>query len=163
MKPEDYIQQRVDDQIAWHSKKSSRNRKIYQSLTLLAIIAAASIPLLSAATLLSEEPGVAAPLAAGALGVVITILSGTLSLFRFHENWIEYRLVVEALKRERYLYLAEVEPYVGPNAFQEFVERVEALIAKTVVSWGQSARRPVISRDPKKTGGVTITGDGGGA
>lgn len=160
MSPEEYIQQRVDDQIAWHSKKSSTNRKTYQILTLLAIIAAACIPLLSAVTLLSENPGVIAPLAAGGLGVLITILSGTTSLFRFHENWVEYRLIVESLKRERFLFLAGVEPYTGDEKFPEFVERVEGLIAKTVVSWGQTARRRVISRDPKKPG-VTIVGDSG--
>ncbi|MEQ9366795.1 MAG: DUF4231 domain-containing protein [Leptospirales bacterium] len=163
MNPEEYIKQRVDDQIDWHSKKSSSNRKTYQILTLLAIVAAASIPLLSAVTVLGAEPGVVAPIAAGGLGVLITILSGTLSLFRFHENWVEYRLIVEALKRERFLFLAGVEPYQGPESFPDFVERVEALIAKTVVSWGRTARRPVISRDPTKTGGVTIMGETGGS
>ncbi|MCR9141009.1 MAG: DUF4231 domain-containing protein [bacterium] len=164
MSPEDYIKQRVDDQIDWHSKKSSRNRKIYQGLTLLAIIAAACIPLLSAATLLGDEPGVAAPLAAGVLGVLITILSGTLSLFRFHENWVEYRLIVEALKRERFLFLAGVTPYdpQSPEKFTRFVENIEGMIAKTVISWGQTAQRPVLSRDPKKAGGVRLAGDGEG-
>ena len=157
--PEDYIQQRVDDQIAWHSKKSGTNRKIYQTLTFIAIIAAACIPLLSAIAVLSENAGTMTPLVAGSLGVLITILSGANSLFRFHENWVEYRLIVEALKRERYLFLAGVEPYKATEAFPEFVERVEALIAKTVVNWGQNARRRVISRDPKQPTDVAVGTD----
>lgn len=175
MGPQRYLRERVDNQIAWHSRKSGRSRKIYLALTLTSLIAAACIPLLSTISLLGDEPGVLAPVIAGGLGVLITILSGTNALFRFHENWVDYRVVVEALKRERYLFLAGVGPYESEErtgsgmpgqstpGFVYFVERVEELIAGTVHRWSENARRPVLSRSAGQTGagGRVLAGAGG--
>ena len=40
----EYLEQRLDDQINWYSKKSSANQAAYKRLRLVEIIAAAAIP-----------------------------------------------------------------------------------------------------------------------
>lgn len=47
MAPEQYVQQRVDDQLMWYSKKSTSNRNWHYRLQLVTLIAAASIPVIS--------------------------------------------------------------------------------------------------------------------
>ncbi|MDH3287817.1 MAG: DUF4231 domain-containing protein [Betaproteobacteria bacterium] len=43
----EYLEQRLDDQINWYSKKSAANQAAHKRLRLIEIIAAASIPLLA--------------------------------------------------------------------------------------------------------------------
>jgi hypothetical protein len=49
----------------------------------------------------------------GGLAAAIVALDGTQHLYQFQEHWITYRSTAEALKHERYLYLAKVGTYAG--------------------------------------------------
>lgn len=49
----------------------------------------------------------------GGLAAVIVVLEGVQHLYQFQEHWITYRSTAEALKHERYLYLAKAGPYLG--------------------------------------------------
>lgn len=151
---ERYLKERVDDQIAWHSRKSAANKMMYRTLTTINIAAAALIPFLSAFALILAEDSAyvrALPVIAGGVGVLLTVSSGILTVYRFHENWVDFRLIAESLRREKYLYLARAEPYDaapargrGPGAsFALLVERVEGLIARTTVTWSNNARRKI--------------------
>ena len=66
--------------------------------------------------------------------------SGIANLYRFQENWNEYRASAEALKQEKYLYLARVEPYNGDQPFELLVQRVEALLKSETTGWAQAMR-----------------------
>jgi hypothetical protein len=54
-------------------------------------------------------------------------------LFKFHENWLHYRGLVEALGREKELYSAGAGDYASPldepGGKRLLVERVENLLA----------------------------------
>ena len=65
---------------------------------------------------------------------------GIVSLYRFQENWNEYRANAESLKQEKYLYLARVEPYNGNQPFELLVQRVEALLKSETRGWAQVMR-----------------------
>jgi hypothetical protein len=71
----------------------------------------------------------------GILGISITIISGILALYRFQENWIEFRTTAESLKREKFLFLARVNTYDSDNSFPLFVQRVEDLMSKENTKW----------------------------
>ena len=45
--PEEYIDQRLSDQINWYDRKSSRNQRWFKRLRFAEIVAAATIPFLS--------------------------------------------------------------------------------------------------------------------
>ena len=73
---------------------------------------------------------------AGALGAVIVVLEGLQQLFQFQQNWISYRTTAEALKHEKFLYLASAGPYReadSPDA--TLAERVESLVSQETGAW----------------------------
>jgi hypothetical protein len=134
MTEQEYLAQRVDDQISWYDRKSLQNQKTFKRLRIIEIVAAAAIPLLAGQI---DTGGSALKWVVGALGSIVAIVAGLLSLYRLQENWIEYRVTCEALKHEKFLYLSRVGPYAVPEPFPVFVERVESLISKEHSNWAQ--------------------------
>ena len=47
MEQDEYLKNRLDDQIDWYDRKSVQNQKWFKRLQVISIIAAASIPFLS--------------------------------------------------------------------------------------------------------------------
>ncbi len=136
MDANDYIAQRVDDQIGWYDRKSCSNQWWYKRLRFTEFCAAAFIPFL--ATYL--EPGVpGTKITIGALGVLITVITATLSLYRHQEHWVEYRTMCESLKNEKFLFLTGSGPYLSRSTtrFQIFVERIETLISRENSNWAR--------------------------
>ena len=136
MNEEKYIKERLDDQIQWYSKESRFNQKFHKLLRLTEIISAALIPFL--AGMVGKIPY--STWIIGSLGVVIAVCAGASSLWKFHENWIQYRTSAETLKHEKYLYLTKSYPYNEENkenALNYFVKRVENLISKENTQWAR--------------------------
>lgn len=134
---DEYLTQRVQDQIDWYDKKSVWNQRCFKRLRIVEIIAAAMIPLLTAFT----EP-IITKYIVGILGVMITIIAGILALYQFQERWAEYRTTCESLIKEKYLFTTKAEPYTGADAFSLLVQRVETLISKENTNWGQYLMKP---------------------
>jgi hypothetical protein len=134
MMESEYLEKRLEDQINWYSAKSSYCQSRYKVLRIIEIVLAAFIPFLSG---LGDKVPYGAWII-GSLGVAITISTAAGSLFKYHENWIQYRATSEALKHEKYLYLAQVAPYDGANAFQVAVQRIEGLISNENSTWTQT-------------------------
>ena len=99
MTESEYFQKRLDDQIDWYSNKSSICQFRYKALCVVEIVAAAIIPLISG----MGENVRFGPWIIGSLGVIIAIITAVNSLFKYHENWIQYRATSEALKHEKFL------------------------------------------------------------
>ncbi len=131
MNDSEYFEQRLEDQIRWYSSESSRCKVRYRGLRLTEIVAAAIIPLLSG----MGNNVLYGNWIIGSLGMLIAISAATGSLFKYHENWIQYRATSEALKHEKFLFLGRSSPYDGENAFQILVQRVEQLISKENSNW----------------------------
>jgi len=90
---------RLEDQISWYGRKSSDNQHLYKWLKLLEIAIAAALPVVAA---------VHSPVwVTGTLAAMVVVLEGAQHLYQFQQNWITYRSTAEALKRERYLYIAK--------------------------------------------------------
>lgn len=137
MTEEEYINDRLNDQINWYSGKSQTNQKWFKRLRLLEIVAAAIIPFLAGI-------GTSIPyysIIIGGLGVIIAVSAGLSALYKFHENWIEYRTTSETLKHEKYLYQAKCSPYNSEDAFCRLVQRVEGLISKENTQWSRYAEK----------------------
>jgi len=96
---------------------------------MIQFVAAAMIPFL-AGYLKSDIPNMR--IIVGLCGVVIAVVTATLDLYRFQEHWIQYRSTCEALKKERFLFLTNSEPYNNESAdkLKLFVQRSETLISK---------------------------------
>ena len=126
----DPIMDRLEDQIAWYDKKSSTCQRNYKRIKLTEIIAAALIPFVVGA----HVPYAA--WVAGGLGVLITILEGVLQLYQYQQVWVAYRATCEAMKHEKFIYLARAGAYAtatDPHAL--LAERVEALGSQENSKW----------------------------
>ncbi|OGU37030.1 MAG: hypothetical protein A2315_04965 [Ignavibacteria bacterium RIFOXYB2_FULL_35_12] len=137
MNAEEYLKNRVQDQIDWYDRKSSSNRKMFKSLRLSEIILSALIPFLSGITAILasyEKEGI---IIISLFGVIIACMAGILSLGQFQEHWIEYRTTAEGLKKEKYLFQTMVEPYNKEDSFSIFVQKIETLVSKENTNWSQ--------------------------
>jgi len=134
MTDQEYIKTRVDHQIEWYGRKSTRNRYWYQSLKVSEILLALLIPLL--AGLITNETGYL-KYVIGILGFLVAAISGVINLFKFHEKWTEYRVMAETLKQERYLYLTKAGMYSDDQAYNRFVERIEGHLSRENLDWSR--------------------------
>ena len=141
--PEDYIEQRLNDQINWYGQKSSTNQLWFKRLRFAEIVAAAVIPFLAG----FAGESLSIKIAIGALGVIVAIIASLLALLRLQEHWINYRATAEALKTEKFLFLTQTLPYDKENAFHLLVQRVEALLSKESTEWMQSMIKPSKEED----------------
>ncbi len=133
-----YVDERLQDQINWYGKKSETNQGWYRALRIAELIFAAAIPLMVSQITVST---LSLKVFVAALGVLIVILTGLISLFRFQELWIEYRSTCETLKHEKYLYLTRSGPYGIDDPFHLLVNRVESLLSKEHSVWAQYIRK----------------------
>jgi hypothetical protein len=130
----EYIEQRLNDQIGWYDHKSITNKRWFKRLRFAEIVAAATIPFLSG----FADESFAVKIAIGALGVVVAVIASFLGLLQLQVHWIEYRATAESLKTEKFLFLAQTQPYDKEDAFHLLVQRVEALLSKESSEWVQS-------------------------
>ncbi len=138
MTDQEYLAQRLQDQLDWFERKAAWNQRWHKRLRMTEIVAAALIPSLVAFGM--EGPHGQA-VSAG-LGIVIAISAGAMGLFKFHENWVQYRTTAEQLKHERFLYETGTGPYTGPDRYAVLVEQVEGLLMKDVSAWSRHGAPP---------------------
>jgi hypothetical protein len=133
MNADDYLQKRIDDQIKWLSSASGKNQQWFKKLRAAEIVMGCAI-----AFLVSHADLMPVQVLTGAMGVAVATIGGLLSLYRFQEKWIEYRVTAENLKREKFFFLTETTPYDADDRFQILVTRVEAILAAENVQWAES-------------------------
>lgn len=126
---EDYLKNRYYKEIDWYDKKAALNHWTYQIIQFALIVLSAIMPVL---ILLGEK---LLPWALS-VSVFLTIGTATLKVFKFYENWINYRTTSETLRKEFFYYKARINDYENmddPEAV--FVNRVEALISREHGLW----------------------------
>ena len=152
MNAEEYLKERGEDQIQWLSKKSGLNQSWFKQLRCVEIVLGCAIALLVS----YADAHVLVKVTAGVLGVTVAAIGGLLSLYRFQENWIEYRVTAENLKREKFLFLTQAPPYDGDDRFQSLVARVETILGAENAKWAEStAPKPA---DRSQTSGTSAQG-----
>jgi hypothetical protein len=123
--------ERLEDQIDWYDRKSIGAQRWFKRLKVGQLVFAALIPVLAAAE-------VDAPVLA-ALGAAVVVAEGSQQLFQWQQNWITYRATCEALKHEKFMYLAAAGPYAGAARRQALLaERVEGLVSQEHARWTAS-------------------------
>jgi hypothetical protein len=133
MQIEEYISSRVNDQINWYDKKSASCQKKYKLTQTIEIILAALIPLLSA----YSKDHLMIAIIVGLLGSVIAIIESLTKLYKWHENWIEYRTTCELLRYQKHLFETKSAPYnLEPENIENiFVRNIENIISSENNKW----------------------------
>jgi Protein of unknown function (DUF4231) len=139
MTEQEYVEQRLDSQAQWYDRRATTNQHCYRALRVLEVILAGSIPLFSSMVQGSPPIGILVSV----ISVSIAVISGLLGLYKFQENWIEYRATAEALKHEKFMFLTRSGPYGVEPPLPILVERVEGIIAKEGTAWSGTMRQPI--------------------
>jgi hypothetical protein len=139
----EYLERRLEPQRKWHNEKAKWNKRRFYTVEVATLLAGAAIPVVN--LWVAGDPYWAGVLSA-ILGGVVVVAASVGKLFKFHENWLQYRALAEALERERELYSVGAADYTeadeaGRNRL--LVERVESILASTTsqfIETHQSAR-----------------------
>lgn len=142
MNEKEYLDLRVDDQINWYDKKSRFNQKMYKRLVLLEIIFSVSIPFLAS---YATDANPSITIVIGICGISIALIAGVLNLYKFHENWINYRTTAETLKHEKYMFLTKSGIYKENESketpYNHLVQQIESIISKENTNWQQKSNK----------------------
>ena len=135
MTPEEYLENRVEQQINWYDRKSTYNKNWFYSLQIIVLVMSAAVPVVSILSTVFESIWIRVGI--GILGAIAAIATGIISVYQFRKNWIEYRTTAESLKYEKYMFKTKTGLYTESGTFPVFVERIEALISKEHKNWEQ--------------------------
>lgn len=134
MSEEEYLENRLEDQIQWYSKKSTSNQCWYKALKITDTVLALSIVPLGYYSSLCP----AIKYVCSVAGIVIAFSNLLQNLNKYHENWIQYRSTAELLKHEKHLYLTRSGGYASAcSPFNDLVERCESIISSENIDWAQ--------------------------
>jgi len=97
---EKYKKERYDDQLKWYTNQASNNKKKYYILQVI-IIVLSSVVTLSVATGMHFEEMVIWNFTSLFVSALVVLFTSLQKIFRFHENWVEYRSTEEQMKKER--------------------------------------------------------------
>lgn len=140
MKEEEYLSQRLDDQIMWYDEKSTKNQYIYKGLRIAEIVLSASITVMIS---LMEGP-LYLKLLIAISSAVISIIAAVHGICKFQENWIKYRNTCEALKQEKFLYFTKAGIYSKTDdPFKLLVEQCERIMSTEHIDWSQRQTNPL--------------------
>lgn len=129
----EYMSKRLDPQIKWYDEKAMQDQKYYKYSQLIEIVLASSIPLLAG----YSKYNFWIPVIIGILGALIAIIESVTKLYRFHENWIQYRTTCELLKHQKHLYITNSFPYnTGEETIENiFIKNVENIMSSENGQW----------------------------
>lgn len=153
MTAEEYIEQRLDDQINWYERKSSFCQKKHKMWQVIKIMAALFITILSLwatsevsfkdaydvvlenLNINNNGPLITVSHVIGVLGSFIVFIESFVKIFDYEKLWIQYRSTAENLKREKLMFQTKSKPYHTKEAFMLLVHRCEAIMQAEVQGW----------------------------
>ncbi len=134
MTGDEYMKNRIDEQIAWYNSKAAQNKQKYYLCNSTVIVVSALITSMSG----FDFYPTAKNLLLGLMGALIAIVTGLSSLYKFHEKWTEYRVTAEAMLQEKFFFATLTGPYDKQDEpLKILVNRIENLISKENSTWKQ--------------------------
>lgn len=143
--PDDkYIQERVQDQIDWHKRKSELNHKKFNRLKNIDTVVASLVPVtLSVHSALGgigeggygHEWEVLLKMLTAAAGVWLTISSGFFEVEGYERKAKDYKKLYKKLETEKFKYLTRTEPYDEDDAYGKIVLNVENQLHLDVMNY----------------------------
>ncbi|MGH3778694.1 MAG: DUF4231 domain-containing protein [Pseudonocardiaceae bacterium] len=130
---------RLEDQLGWYDRKSVAAQQAYKRVKLSQLIVGAAVPVFAG---LQVSAALTATLAA-----FVVVAEGAQQLYQWQTNWVLYRATAEALKHEKYLYLAGVGPYRADDRHLVLAERLEGLVSQEHAKWTESRQKGSAGED----------------
>ncbi|MCM2426145.1 DUF4231 domain-containing protein [Streptomyces sp. RKAG337] len=126
MTPERYIETRLAQYQKWYDRKAVRTKAMHLRMRTLSVVGGALVPVLVNVDLPFSR------LTATVLSLVVVVSVSLESVYRYREQWKNYRSTEQLLGHERVYFQTKVGPYAGladGKAFVTLVGRVEKAIA----------------------------------
>lgn len=136
MTEQEYLSQRVDDQVSWYNKKAKTNKTYHYWCKCIIMIFSAGIPVIALIHMNLQYKDILL----GVLGAVIAILTGMSGLMSYQEKWTEYRQSAEELLHEKMMFTTRTG-YYKEHGFDHFVERVESVLKGERSNWSLLAKK----------------------
>lgn len=131
-----YIKETLVGQMEWHDRKAAINQRWFKRLRIIVLVISATIPFLSG--LIGDQGMEFVPFLIGVSGIVVTVSEGLIILNKYQENWVDYRKIAEALRREKTYYDAAAGLYAtSEDPFQTLVGEVGSILGQEVNSWAE--------------------------
>jgi putative flippase GtrA len=115
-------------------------QRSYKRVKLSQLVVGAAIPVVAC---LGLPSAIIATLAA-----FVVVAEGVQQLCQWHTNWVLYRSTAEALKHEKYLYLATAGPYSGDDRHRVLAERLEGLVSQEHAKWTEAREKEAQVHQP---------------
>lgn len=126
----EYVDVHYQGYIKQYNRMASNARLTYVFIQWGLIIFSALTPILIVAG------GEVERWSAAGISVLVAVGTAAMNTFKYQDNWINYRTICEALRREIHLFRARVPPYREPGDHRAlFAERVEAIIFQENILW----------------------------
>jgi len=138
MDTENYVKERLDDQIGWYSKKSVSFKCWHERISVSSIVLGALVALIPALVLFNSNFKELSILISGILGAIIVIIQAIDKLKKYKELHIQYRHTCERLKHEKYMFQYRAGDYISGDSRKLeglFIERCESIMFTEVGNW----------------------------
>lgn len=123
-----YKQERLQEQINWHSKKARHNKLRFRLYQIVTLVASAIIPIINVTNVGDFQTRVISSI----IGGIIAVATGITQLEKYQENWILYRTSSELLKKEKFFFENNAGEYSNLGDKEKnklLVERVESIVS----------------------------------
>ncbi|MEV8377149.1 DUF4231 domain-containing protein [Kribbella sp. NPDC056861] len=117
----------MDEQVHWYSTKSALALRNYRLVKISQLTIGSAVPIIA----LLEVPSAIT----ASLGAIVILLEAIQQLFQWQTDQVLYRSTSEALKQQRYLYIAHAGPYQENNRDAVLAEKVQALVSQEHARW----------------------------
>jgi hypothetical protein len=137
---ERYFERDLKGQRAWYRQRASTYKHRAQLLSIIIITGGALITFFQ----IFPKEAWASVITAG-LGGLVAVVEGWQRIARYRETWMAYRTASERMKHERRLFVNAAGRYRGlydEDAFEQFVESIESIIAEEQQIYWQALGSP---------------------
>lgn len=136
---DDYINNRLDDQIRWYSKKSKYYKRFYYGFNIALLVISSTSSILSYLILKYKQLEIL-PIISTILTATVPIIIGVDKLMKCQELYTTYRSTCERLKQEKTLFQNEAGEYENLAIEKRnslLVNRCESIMSHENSNWTQ--------------------------
>ena len=123
--PEEYVDERLNPEISYYNKSATRAKQRYLQMRAITVVGGALVPVLVNVHVAYLD------ILTTALSLVVVLFVSLETVYRYREQWTNYRTAEQNLRNEYFIFTSQAGPYVGQDeasAFAIFVNRIEQAI-----------------------------------
>lgn len=125
LRPEEYVAERLNPEIEYYNKSAGKAKQNYLRMRAVTVIGGALVPVLVNVDLPYLN------ILTTAISLVVVLFVSLETVYRYREQWTNYRTAEQNLRNEYFLFTSRAGGYANldePVAFTLFVNRVEGAI-----------------------------------